>query len=71
MADLLHVLSSVKAESGCYRPEAPTDVLIEDQQRLFNTHVPTRVARRRGCILPFYRFFSHLLPDRNDRLNAM
>lgn len=70
-ADLLHVLPSVKVDSLCYLPELRSGVVTVDGERKFNTHVPSRVDRRAGSAVPFYRFMTHLLPDKGDRLNVM
>lgn len=70
-ADLLHLLPSVKVEGVCYIPDLPSGVVTIDGERKFNTHVPTRVRRRRGNIVPFYRFMTHLIPDKRDRLNVL
>jgi hypothetical protein len=70
-ADHMHLLSSVQVDAVCYLPELQSGVVTVDGELKFNTHVPTRVRRRRGNPLPFYRFMTHLLPDKTDRLNVM
>lgn len=70
-ADLLHLLPSVKVEGVCYRPELPSGVVTVDGERRFNTHMPTRVNRARGNVMPFYRFMTYLIQNKLDRLNVM
>ncbi|MGX7952832.1 DUF5906 domain-containing protein [Tsuneonella sp. HG249] len=70
-ADLLHRKASVKVDSLCYLPELPSGVVVVEGERKFNTHVPTRIEKRRGNIAPFYRFMRQMLPDKQDRLEVM